>query len=235
MNILRKYKISAIIVSLLTFLSFIGLDNFSEFTKCNSKTITIIIFILFSSTALLIDTLCNNKNTNTIIKATKWDHSILIIDDKASDLATIMDCLKGYNLDIVTLRDISDYRLAENFEIIIGDIWGLGAAGKNSISVLNQIKLKYPYKIVLAMSSAPATCNGLKIDGEIISKENKGLYPHTILEKINYYSSKLAKYDEYWNDVNSELIRQQVSAIEQQRIKEDYHNYIKKRNRHLTD
>lgn len=138
-----------------------------------------------------------------------WSHSILICDDEPKYLAMISDdMLAGSDFDYVTVRDISDYRLASNFEIIICDLMNVGA-GTNSAPVLNTIKEKYPYKIVIGMSiskSIHEECH-LRKDIPVIQKDQKGKFKGEILEMIKESSKELDNVNAHWNRVLADLKR----------------------------
>ena len=180
----------------------------------------VIIFLCYQST--------KNRSEFHLPNNDRRRHSILIFDDKNVDLQLINDYLNGYDLDYVLLKDITDYRLAESFEIIIGDIFGLGA-GKNSISILNTIKEKYPYKIVLAMSNVPSQIYGLNIDDKIVNKQNRENYPKDIYELIRNYSLKLDNANDHWKHVSSILIGNNISEKEIKRIEFEYCQFIKRK------
>ncbi len=220
----KQYKVSAFTIIVAT-LGFIGFDKISDFIKDNANICTVLLTLILIVFGLLIDYIIKLKDWLPSSHIDKWKHPILIIDDNETDLGIIMDYLKGYDFDIVTVKDITDYRIAESFEIIIGDVWGIGASGKDSISVLNTIKEKYPYKIVLAMSSSPATCSGLLVDDVIISKENRSQYPDVILKKIKQYSLKLDDYNTHWEETRKNLNNK--SEKETIRMKNNYYQYIR--------
>lgn len=220
----KQYKASACTI-IVAILGFMGFDKISNFIEGNADACTVLLTLIFIAFGLLIDYIIKLNYWLPSTHIGKWKHPILIIDDNETDLGIIMDYLKGYDFDIVTVKDITDYRIAESFEIIIGDVWGIGASGKDSISVLNTIKEKYPYKIVLAMSSSPATCSGLLIDDVIISKENRSQYPDVLLKKIRQYSSKLDDYNTYWEEIRKNLNNKSEKEIV--RLKNNYYQYIR--------
>ena len=157
---------------------------------------------------------------------TKIKHSILIFDDKLICLKEIMNVLAGYHFDTVYVRDISDYRLAENFDIIIGDIYGVGATmANNSIAVLNSIKEKYPYKTVIAMSNMVRD-KSLLVD-DFVSKENRDEYPKEILEKIKEYSKKMDNVDDHWKATEIELNGKGLKPEQIKQFKDEYYKSIK--------
>ncbi len=179
--------------------------------------------------------LTKNRTDFHLPNSIRRRHSILIFDDKKVDLNFINDFLQGYGLDYVLLNDIKDYRLAESFEIIIGDILGVGVAKdpslkKNSISILNTIKEKYPYKIVLAMSNLPPTeVQGLHIDDDIVNKQNKEEFPKVILKLINNYSKILDDVNSHWEQVSKILDSKKISKEEIERIKIEYFQFVKRK------
>lgn len=222
-----KFTLTAIIIMfLLHMLPFIGLDLISDFIGTYPKFVSISIMGIIVIASALIELSKSDSNNLTLsLGVRRWKHSILIFDDKSTELKIIMDTLRGYDFDIVTVRDVSDYRLAEEFEIIIGDIVGVGA-GKDSVSVLNMIKKEYPYKIVYAMSSEASKDWGIKIDGEIISKEKRGEYPKKILERIQDAYKTLDNIDGHWDTVKASLENEAVPSdiILQHKIK--YYSYV---------
>ena len=220
----KQHKVS-MAAALVTVLGFFGFGTISDFVQNYSAWWTVFVALLMIVVGILVDWIIQLKEFSSAPPhIEKWKHPILIIDDSEVDLEIIMDCLNGYDLDVVTVKDITDYRFAESFEIIIGDIWGLGASGKNSVSVLNTIKEKYPYKIVLAMSSSPASCSGLAVDDAIISKRERKKYPDVILDKIKYYSSQLDDYKRYWELVEKSLTNKSEKEIAI--LKRNYYHHI---------
>lgn len=202
----------------------------SDFVENYANICTIVLALILIVIGILIDYTIKLKDLLPSTSIDRWNHPILIIDDNETDLEIIMDQLKGYDFDIVTVKDITDYRIAESFEIIISDVWGIGASGKNTVSVLNTIKEKYPYKVVLAMSSNPSACSklGLSVDDVIISKEDRSLYPSVIQKKITQYSLKLDDYNKYWEEVNKHLRNKSDKEII--RLKNNYYQHIRTAN-----
>ncbi len=140
-------------------------------------------------------------NDNSFDNINAWRHTVLVIDDKSKVLVDMKNRLDDLVCDIVFINRLEDYRLVENFEIIISDIQGC-SKGDNAVETLNTIKEKYPYKFVFAMSGAPAECHGLKIDGEIIEKDPTGIkYIRTVKELIKRSIEILDNPAEHWENV----------------------------------
>ena len=111
------------------------------------------------------------------------------------------------DIDIVYIKRLEDYRMVENFEIIISDILKC-SPGDNATLLLNTIKERYPYKFVFAMSTTPAECEGLKIDGDIIQKENTGVqYINVIKSRIIESIKKLDEPKVYWEYIEDTYLR----------------------------
>lgn len=140
-------------------------------------------------------------NDNSFDNINTWRHTVLVIDDKSKVLIDMKNRLDDLVCDIVFINRLEDYRLVENFEIIISDIQGC-SKGDNAVETLNTIKEKYPYKFVFAMSGAPAECHGLKIDGEIIEKDPTGIkYIRNVKELIKRSIEILDNPAEHWENV----------------------------------
>lgn len=138
-------------------------------------------------------------------KINTWRHTVLIIDDKAAVIKDLKKRLADMPCDIVYLNRLEDYRIVENFEIIISDVLRC-SPGEDAVLTLNTIKKYYPYKFVIAMSSAPTECHGLEIDGAIIEKgEASKQYTKVIKERINECIEKLDNPSEHWEHVSYSL------------------------------
>lgn len=149
-----------------------------------------------------------NKN-NSFESISAWRHTVLIIDDSANVIQRIRTRLKELpsDIDIVYIKRLEDYRMVENFEIIISDILKC-SPGDNATLLLNTIKERYPYKFVFAMSTTPAECEGLKIDGDIIQKENTGVqYINVIKSRIIESIKKLDEPKVYWEYIEDTYLR----------------------------
>lgn len=210
-------------------INIIDTDFLSSYIKEWPKT-TLFIIVLLSIVSLwfFIYYLRYQKEDSKgiTIPSKPWKHSILICDDKAKVLATISDGLKGYDYDYVTLKDLTDYRLAANFEIIIGDIFGIGATDK-SVSVLNTIKEKFPYKVVIAMSASNMSeFEDLNKDILFVLKDREMKYVKQLRYLIKTYSEELNNVDEHWETTSKQLSSRNVDTKGITAHKNNYYNYI---------
>ena len=205
----------------------IDMDFFLAYIIKWPKVILFIIVLLTLISLWLYRHNNEDKSQRTSITFKSWKHSILICDDQAKVLATISDGLKGYDYDYVTLKDLSDYRLATNFEIIIGDIFGLGAT-KDSISVLNTIKEKFPYKVVIAMSASTVneSPEDLRKDIPFVQKDREMKYVKDLRDFIKKYSAELDNVDEHWKKTSETLSLRNVDAQMIETHKKNYYNFI---------
>lgn len=149
-----------------------------------------------------------NKN-NSFENMSAWRHTVLIIDDNAKVIKDVRNRLNEFpsDVDIVYMKRLEDYRLVENFEIIISDILKC-SPGDNATLLLNTIKERYPYKFVFAMSTTPAECEGLNIDGDIIQKENTGVqYIKVIKSRIIESIKKLDDPKLHWEQIENTYLK----------------------------
>ena len=162
---------------------------------------------------------------------TKIKHSILIFDDKTIWLNDIKQELAGTQFEFLAVKNIEDYRFAECFDIIIGDIMGVGAPGaKNSIPILNAIKTNYPYKIVIAMSNgiSPDDKRRLLVD-DFVSKENRDGYTIEIKNLITKYSKKMDDIESHWTDTEIKLKEKGVTPTNIEYFKDEYYNSLRRK------
>lgn len=171
-----------------------------------------------------INILCTKFNKlHSIDSINSWRHTVLIIDDSAKVIKDLKRRLEDMCCDIVYLNRLEDYRLVENFEIIISDILDC-SPGDDAILTLNTIKKQFPYKFVIAMSSAPAECHGLEVDGNIIEKETIGIqYVKVIRERITECMERLDNPVEHWDNVYHSLLSKYKSRTKKiESIKANY-------------
>lgn len=220
---------------IISIVSFIGIDKLSKLVQAHPTPTVIITYICIVLIGILIGFLIdllrtkkkqdNSINYDQVLKK----HSILIFDDKEMCLRDIKRVTSGSQYDVVMVKDISDYRLVENFDIIIGDICNVGNfEAKTSIPVLRAIKENYPYKIVIAMSKSSVPDWEEFSDG-FISKENRDNYPNDILNTIQSSITRLSKAS-YWNEVEGELLKKDTPAENIKKYKDQYYTHINKRN-----
>lgn len=163
------------------------------------------------------------KNSNSFEHFSTWRHTVLIVDDKETIISFIRKRLEDIPCDIVYLKRLEDFRLVENFEIIISDILKC-SPGNNATLMLNTIKEKYPYKFVFAMSTTPAECEGLKIDGDIIEKDSMGVqYIKIIKQTIMDCIHRLDEPKEYWESLlETSLLKYSKRPKKLETIKNSY-------------
>jgi hypothetical protein len=118
--------------------------------------------------------------------------------------------------------------LAENFDIIIGDLMNVGPiTSNNSTAVLNAIKERYPYKIVIAMSKVQPNKNELLVD-DFISKENRDEFPKEVLKKIMEYSTKMDDIDNHWKATEAKLKDKGMRSEQINQFKSEYYKACNK-------
>lgn len=234
LNLIKKHIVTLIttattIVPILVYLD-IDYSDFSQIVQANIKLFIIFFTIILSVLIMLIGILVDIKKNNSIkIDKSRTKHPILIFDDEKRCLRDIMNKLAGSQFDIVTVRDISDYRLAENFDIIIGDLKKVGPiSSDNSIAVLNAIKEKYPYKVVIAMSSGVRPKSNELLVDHFISKENRDEYPEEIRRKIMEYSSQMDNIDNHWEATKVKLKAKGIHSEQIDRFKREYYTICRK-------
>lgn len=163
------------------------------------------------------------KKMTTFDDFRSWRHTVLIIDDSAKVIKDLKKRLEDIPCDIVYLNRLEDYRLAEDFEIVISDIVDC-SPGVDAVMTLNVIKKRYPYKFVIAMSGTPAECHGLEVDGSIIEKNTIGIqYVKEIKDRILQCIDILDSPKEHWDQVYYSLLskyRTRINKIET--IKSNY-------------
>ncbi len=167
----------------------------------------------------------------------QWKHSILIIDDDDGQTPGKGDFLlrlKSYleenidesRRDLVCINNITDYRLAEHFEIIISDLVGTGAGARRAIATLNAIKSAYPYKIVRAISTTPSLGDNLRIDeGAVLSKKSKEIFSK-IKKLIEEVYEELDYVDQHWQKVQTQLEAKHVPIAEIEKQKDNYYQFV---------
>lgn len=220
---------------IISIVGFIGIDKLSKLVQAHPTPTVIITYICIVSIGILIgfliDLLRTKKKQDNSINYDQVleKHSILIFDDQEMCLRDIKRVTSGSQYDVVMVKDISDYRLVENFDIIIGDICNVGNfEAKNSIPVLRAIKENYPYKIVIAMSKSPVP-NWETFSDCFISKEDRDKYPNDILNTIQSSITRLSKAS-YWTEVEGELSKKGTPAENIKKYKDQYYTHINKRN-----
>lgn len=232
LNIFKKYivTIATIIIPILAYLG-IDLKDLIKNVQENTKIFIIIFAITLSVLLIIIGWIIDNKKNKDIkIKKRATMHPVLIFDDEKQCLRDIVSKLAGSQFDIVTVRDVSDYRLAENFDIIIGDLMKVGPlAANNSIAVLNAIKERYPYKIVIAMSKVRPKSDELLVD-DFISKENRDEFPKEVYRKIIEYSTKMNDIDNHWKRTEVKLKEMGIRSGQINQFKNEYYMAYNKEN-----
>lgn len=161
----------------------------------------------------------------SIIPGQKWQHSVLIIDDDINLANSIKRKLNGTEYHVDTAQQITDYRFAAEYEIIISDVFDC-ANGEEATSILNTIKKKFPYKFVYAMSCQPAACAGLKVDGRIIQKDSK--FQHEVVTIVEESAKQLDKIDNHWNNVERDLKLNKEGDEVIRNLKFFYYNFVKR-------
>ena len=158
-------------------------------------------------------------------------HPILVIDDKKKVINEIKDKVDEQNFDIATCRDIQDYRMVERFQIIVSDINGVSSK-KDAVELLQTIKEKYPYKIIIPMSSSPSVKINL---GERLVLKDEGEYLNIIQQRLKYWQEKLNDSESFWNDIQSSQYYRNRNPKDQKRIKREYIQYVERLNGSFED
>lgn len=154
-----------------------------------------------------------------------WTHTVLIIDDARDVRIKIGEELQGF--DVVCIGRIDDYRLASEFEIIISDIFGC-SVGTTAASVLNTIKEKYPYKVVIPMSTEPAACDRLDADSEPVLKDKNYKFVSKIAHKVRDIGNDLSRANDHWTNVEKRLSSRNYASKDIERIKMNYYRFVNK-------
>lgn len=195
--------------------------------------VVLICLILMIIVCIFLYELRSGKNSDTLPEYSRWKHPVLVIDDDVVFLSEVEQYLSekidATKLDLVCINKIVDYRLAEDFEIIIGDLLDTGAQKRQGIATLNAIKSFYPYKVVKAMSRTPSLGKDLKVDGTVLDKSNKRRIKSCIKEAIEEAYTMLDNASVHWKSVETTLEKQHFSHKEIEKKKRDYYNFISRR------
>lgn len=163
------------------------------------------------------------ETPNSLDKKLKhYRHPILLIDDNPIVLDQIFKAAYGCNFDMVVLKDLSDYRIVERFEIIVSDIFNLGP-GENSSEVIAKIEEIYPFKIIAAMSNQTALIQNLPEHIKIFNKQDSK-YP---LEIVNFLKKSCQELDEQETHIRKIKHRLEDIGLSNERIEELTIDYIK--------
>ena len=211
------------------------LNNWDE-TLGFIQTYPLIVFICLSLSIVscyFLYVLYSINSNDSLPEHSRWKHPVLVIDDDDVFLSAVEQYLSekidATKLDLVCIKQIVDYRLAEDFEIIIGDLVGTGARARQGIAALNAIKSFYPYKVVMAMSQTPSLGNDLKVNGTVLDKSStKKIYP-CLKEAIEKAYEELDNVSCHWESVEATLKKQNVPQKEIEKKKRDYFSFISRR------
>lgn len=168
----------------------------------------------------------------------RWKHPVLIVDDDIEYLAILEDALKSKinqgMVDILYITSLPDARLVKEFEIIISDVIdNLFRKERHSTGVLKEVKDKYPYKIVIPMSTLPETIRKEDLylfDENVICKpQNQNIneeFVNHMVGIIEENCKKLEKIDKYWEKTEERLKQQNVNDYEIKTKRQEYYSYI---------
>ena len=165
------------------------------------------------------------------IEKAQWTHSVLIIDDDGGVLEKIENYLKGkiepHKIHLVCIKEIPDYRLASEFEIIISDIHDAGGYGRLAISQLKTIMKEYPYKIVSAATKYPNKDTKSSLEGikRIFNKNNDDIY-REIENFIDNTIVELEDIHKYWESIECKL--HSIREDEIPYFKDCYYDYLER-------
>lgn len=161
----------------------------------------------------------------------KRKYNVLIIDDQDVDLMKIKTELEsGINqkkMHGVYINSIPDYRLAEDFDIIISDIYGAGSGSKESIGALKAITDAYPYKIVAAMSSVTKQETRAKFNGTFLSKRKK----NEIKDFVENSIERLDNLEAFILSVEASLKENGLNEEEIKTKREEYLDFLERMKR----
>ena len=168
------------------------------------------------------------RNVSNLVRR---KHNVLLVDDKEADLKEL-ECVLLSGIDqkkihIVCLNSLPDYCLAENFDIIISDIYGAGIGSNESIGALKAIKDAYPYKIVAAMSSITKQETKDKFDGVFLSKRRK----KEIKDFVEMSIKELSNLEAYIKGVESELSQNHVTIEDIEIKRNEFLDYLERMKR----
>lgn len=165
------------------------------------------------------------------IEKAQWPHSILIIDDDEGFLGKIENYLKGkiepHKMHLVCIKEIPDYRLSSEFEIIISDIHDAGGYGRLAISQLKTIMKEYPYKIVAAATKYPNNDTKSSLEGikRVFNKNNDDIYR----EIENFIDNTIVEIEDvhkYWESIECKLRSNRENEIPY--FKDCYYDYLER-------
>lgn len=191
--------------------------------RCYNCLIIILLTIVFVG-AYYIYSLRKKTNIDTIPKykkVGKCQHPILIIDDDEQSLKKLKAFIQDTMHNVVSLRDLSDERLVDQFEIIVSDIKGIGSVD-DAQNLLNRIKEVYPYKILIPVSSGNTKIENA--DVETISKD--GNHYQKILNEVKNFQNILDDPRLHWTEVSLNLQKRRISSERIEKIKEDYITFL---------
>jgi len=151
---------------------------------------------------------------------------ILIVDDDLNVLDAFRDKFSGLYANIALLTSLPSSLVANGFDIVISDIANAGYKGKLADDILREMKIRYPYKFICAMSSNLSfNDRAYSIDG-FFYKDAKGEYLDKILQAINEYRKKMCKVEERWNEVEAEMKMQKRTETEIAEAKGNYYRSL---------
>lgn len=206
----EKYAIPfyiGMVVNILTSWLLSKVDFITSFTQKHYEIATsIIVFLIFLSIFLFLQVITNKNgkfsipdlsNYKLISKENKR-HSIVLIDNEIKFRRTYQGLLRKY--DTTVLEDIEDYRLLDSFDIIVTDMIGVGKDNLEGVhTILRQIKQRYPFKYIIAISNMEDEINNCESADAKICKSVPN-FNKTLEKAIDKALKLFDSPDTYWED-----------------------------------
>lgn len=148
-------------------------------------------------------------------------HPILVIDDDKTYQKKAVAKIKEQGYDaVVGINNLEDSRLVDAFEIIVSDINGIGSL-KKGIDLLEAIHKKYPYKIIIPISSGTHKIN---VGEQLITKDGEEL--SEIIKKINAKIDLINNTELFWKSVESKCEEWKMDKKDIEKRKKAFIHYL---------
>ncbi|MEI7180399.1 hypothetical protein WCT65_15190, partial [Pectobacterium carotovorum] len=131
---------------------------------------------------------------------------IAIIDDEE---IPFLDSLKNSGFNIKHYRDIDNFDMLSDYQIIISDIDGVGKSFSSEYQgayILKEIKKLYPDKFLIAMSSKIYNISFSEILESADIKINRDVTVDTVGDKIDIAMNAVSSVKKRWLRVRKQLI-----------------------------
>lgn len=151
----------------------------------------------------------------------KQKHPILVIDDEKTYLKKAVAKIKEQGYDaVVGINNLVDSRLVDAFEIIVSDINGIGSL-KEAKDLLEAIHKKYPYKIIIPISTDSYK---IHVGEQLIIKDGAEL--SEIIKKINAKIDLINNTELFWKSVEYMCEEWKMSKNEIEKRKKAFIHYL---------